>query len=277
MPEAMRVMVVTAQPEIDCAAAAARCVVQTHEALAGFLRAGRTLAEVDQFVADTLKTLNCRSCFLRYRIPGHPPFPSHSCLSLNDCIVHGTHDLTADPIKPGDVFSIDIGVVHRGFIGDAAWTYAIEHATPDARALMQCGKVSLSRGIEAIRPGRPLIDWARAVQRYVERECGFHLVRHLGGHGYGRKLHGPPFVSNVVPRHIHEWPDAFKSFEPGLLLALEPMISPTTGETRNRARSWPIYTADGSLSVHYEADVMVTEDGATNLTQGLFDLPDVVG
>ena len=90
-------------------------------------------------------------------------------------------------------------------------------------------------------------------------------------------MHGPPFISNVLPQHRAEWPDAFKVFEPGLLLAVEPMLSTSTGQTHNPPRSWPIYTADGSLSVHYEADVRVTEDGADNMTAGLFDLPDVVG
>ncbi len=270
-------MVVTAQPDIDCAAKAAQCVVKTHLALADFLKAGQTMAQVDEFVGETLKSLDCRSAFLRYRIPGHPPFPSHSCLSVNDCIVHGTHNLTADPLKPGDVFSIDIGVIHRGWVGDAAWTYAIEYATEDARALMDCGKECLKRGIATVMPGRPLIDWAKAVQGYVEDECGFHLVRNLGGHGYGRKLHGPPFLSNVVPNHRAEWPDAFKVFEPGLLLAVEPILSTSTGDTHNPPRTWPIYTADGSLSVHYEADLMVTEEGVANLTEDMCDLPDVVG
>lgn len=270
-------MVVTAQPDIDCAAQAALCVVRTHEALVEFLRTGQTMAQIDTFVEQTLKKLDCRSAFLRYRIPGHPPFPSHSCLSINDCIVHGTHNLNGDPLEPGDILSIDIGVMHKGWVGDAAWTYAIEYASDEAQALMDCGKECLKRGINAVSPGRPLIDWARAVQSYVEDEAGFHLVRNLGGHGYGRKLHGSPFVSNVLPRHRAEWPDAFKVFEPGLLIAVEPMLSLTTGDTHNAPRTWPIFTADGSLSVHYEADLMVTEDGVANLTQGMCGLPDVVG
>ncbi len=270
-------MVVTALPDIQGARHAADRVTRTHEALVEFLRAGKTLAEIDRFVGETLSSLDAKSAFIRYKIPGHPPFPSHSCLSVNECIVHGTHDLTDAPLEPGDIISIDIGVSHRGWIGDAAWTYAIEHASDDAHALMECGKESLRRGIDAIRGGRPLLDWARAVHTYVEDEAGFHLVRNLGGHGYGRKLHGPPFVSNVVPRHRSEWPDCFKTFEPGLLLAVEPMIAIGTGETQSHARSWPIYTADGSLAVHYEADVMATEDGSENLTAGMFDLPDVVG
>jgi methionyl aminopeptidase len=270
-------MVVTAQQDIDRAAAAAECVVRTHFRLVEFLRAGLTLAQIDQFVADTLADLDCRSAFLRYRMSGYPPYPSHSCLSLNDCIVHGTHLMRDAPIEPGDLLSVDVGVMHHGFVGDAAWTYAIEHATSDAKRLMACGREALKRGIAAIRPGRPLIDWARAVQACVEQEHGLHLVRGLGGHGYGRHLHGPPFVSNVVPSHRSEWPDAFEVFRPGLLIAVEPMIALGTGETKTTSRRWPIMTADGSLAVHYEADVLVAEDGPRDLTAGMDELPDVVG
>ena len=218
-------MIATAQQDIDGAYAAAQCVVQTHQRLAEFLRAGLTLAEIDRFAAETLSSLDCRSAFLRYRMRGYPPFPSHACLSLNECIVHGTHHMTAEPIKPGDVLKIDIGVTHHGWIGDAAWTYAIEEVSEDAQRLMACGRESLRRGIATMQMDRPLIDWATAVQTYVEGECGFHLVRGLGGHGYGRKLHGPPFLSNVVPTQPREWPDALLAFQPGVLLAVGPEVA----------------------------------------------------
>lgn len=270
-------MVITAQRDIDGAAAAAQCVVETHQRLAEHVRAGQTLAEIDQFIARTLADLDCRSAFLRYRMKGHPPFPSYACLSLNDCIVHGTHDMTADPIRPGDLLAVDIGVIHDGWVGDAAWTYAIEEASDEARRLMNCGRAALRCGLEAIRVNRPLVDWARAVQKYVETECSFHLVRGLGGHGYGRKLHGPPFLSNVVPSHPGEWPDAWTTFKPGLLIAVEPMIASGTGAIVSHGRQWPIFSADGSLSVHYEADIHITEDGPCELTEGLERLPDIVG
>lgn len=270
-------MVVTAPADIDAAAEAADCVVRTHQRLVDMVRAGVTLADIDRFVGETLADLGSRSAFLRYRIPGHPPYPSHSCLSPNACIVHGTHLMSDDPLVPGDVISIDIGVVKRGWIGDAAWTYAIEHASDEAQRLMDAGKESLRRGVAAMQPGRPLADWARAVQTCVETECGFHLVRGLGGHGYGRTLHGAPFISNVMPDSQSEWPDAWKTFRPGMLLAVEPMLAVGTAQTHSVSRQWPINTADGSLSVHYEADVLITEDGPRNLTEEMFELPDIVG
>jgi len=263
--------------DTEGAVAAARRVVDTHRRLVEFLQPGQTLAEVDAFVGKTLESMNAKSAFLGYRIRGHPPFPSHACLSVNECVVHGTHDMTTKPLAPGDVFSIDIGVKYQGWIGDAAWTYAIAEASDVALALMRCGRESLRRGIDAIRPGRPLIDWAKAVQNHVERECRFCLVRGLGGHGYGRELHGPPFVSNVVPSYPGEWPDAWKTFTPGMLIAVEPMLALTTTETRTNGRDWPIFSADRSLSVHYEADILVGTDGIRDLTAGLGELPEIVG
>ncbi len=270
-------MTVTKARDIDAATDAAACVVKTHERLVTYLRAGRTLAEIDGFVAHTLDELDCKSCFKHYKVHGHPPFPSHSCLSINDCIVHGMHTMKAGPLQPGDLISVDIGVKHHGWIGDAAWTYAIEHASDEAMRLMNCGKESLRRGIAAMQPGKPLRDWAEAVETYVEGECGFHLVRGLGGHGYGKRLHEAPFISNNVPHRPAEWPEAMLPFKPGMLIAVEPMIAVGTTQIRSEGRDWPIFTADGSLSVHYEADVLITEHGPRNLTGGLFDLPDILG
>ncbi len=263
--------------EIELASKAAECVVKTHEAIAAFLREGQTLAQVDAFVAATLANLDCTSCFLGYKVRGHPPFPSHACLSVNECVVHGTHNMNAKPIVEGDLVSIDIGVRHQGWIGDAAWTYLIKSGDDVAKGLMRAGSESLRRGVEAMQPGRPLIDWARAVQNCVEKEMGFHLVRGLGGHGYGKTLHAAPFVANVVPSYPGEWTEAWKAWKPGMLVAVEPMIAVGTTETVTEGTAWPIYTADGSLSVHYEADVLITPEGPRNLTAGLFSLPVIVG
>ncbi len=263
--------------ELELAAAAAACVCKTHVALAEFLREGQTLAEIDTFVATTLKSLDCTSCFLGYKARGHPPFPSHACLSVNACVVHGTHTMTATPIAEGDLVSIDIGVRHQGWIGDAAWTYLIRSGDPVAKGLMHAGRESLRRGVDAMQPGRPLIAWARAVQECVEGELGLYLVRGLGGHGYGKTLHAAPFVANVVPSYPGEWNEAWKVWKPGMLVAVEPMIAVGTTETVTHGTAWPIFTADGSLSVHYEADVLITPEGPRNLTADLFDLPDIVG
>lgn len=276
MPAPMRLAPTISEQDAQLAGEAAALVVETHQRLSGFLRTGQSLAEIDRFVAATLEDLGCRSCFLGYKVPHSPAFPSHACLSLNACIVHGTAGYTTEPVKTGDVLKIDIGVTHKGWIGDAAWTYVFGAPAPEVERLCRCGKEALRRGIERLRAGEILAGWADAVQTHVEQECGFHLVRGLGGHGYGRRLHAPPFVSNSKATYPGEWPDATTVLRPGMLLAVEPMIAAGTGRTSSKRREWPVFTADGSLSVHYEHDVLVTEDGPRVLTIGLEAITDVI-
>jgi methionyl aminopeptidase len=179
-------------------------------------------------------------------------------------------------MKPGDILKIDIGVTYRGWIGDAAWTYVFGKPSDEIRRLTACGKESLRRGVAELKPGNTYMEWARAVQQHVEGECGFHLIRGLGGHGYGRKLHAPPFISNVLPDFPGEWPDADTPCEPGTLVAVEPMLATGTGAVVQEKRKWPVYTQDNSMSVHYEHDVLITKDGPRVLTEGLEDLRDVI-
>ncbi|MGP1311034.1 MAG: type I methionyl aminopeptidase [Phycisphaerales bacterium] len=255
---------------------AAGRVVEVHQRLVDFLAHGQTLLEIDQFVARTLESLKSTSAFRGYRIPRLPAFPSYACLSLNSCVVHGTATYTTAKLKHGDVLKIDIGVVHKGFIGDAAWTYVFGEPTDEVRRLCDSGKKSLHEGAKTLHPANTYMEWARTVQSIAEGDYGFHLVRGLGGHGYGRKLHTRPYISNTVPTYPGEWPDAFSRCEPGSLVAVEPMIAVGTPETVQASGQWPVFTADGSQCVHYEHDVLITEDGPEVLTAALEDLPDVI-
>jgi methionyl aminopeptidase len=270
--------------DIDAAFDAAQKVVEVHRRLAAWLRPGQTLAAVDQWVGKTLADLECVSCFRNYVTPGHPPFPAHACLSVNDCIVHGHALYRTQPLVPGDLVKVDIGVTYRGWIGDAGWTYCLGQPTDLQARLMACGKESLRRGIATIGPDSQLKAFAMAVQEHVERDCGFHCVKGLGGHGYGRTLHAAPFVANAMPGMLDApWPEAKQVWVPGTLVAVEPMIGVGTGKTRENPHAynrkwndWPIYTADGSLSVHHEHDVLVTETGRRVLTEGLDEIPDIL-
>ena len=125
----LRFMVASSPRDISDARAAAQCVVETHRRLAQWLRVGLTLAEVDSFCVEVFQELKCESAFKGYTVRGHPPLKSHTCLSLNDMVVHGEHDAIVEPLKEGDLLALDFCVKHRGFIGDAAWTYSIGSAT----------------------------------------------------------------------------------------------------------------------------------------------------
>lgn len=262
--------------DIEAAYAAAQVVVETHRRLSKNLRPGMTLAQIDTFVAKTLSDLGSRSCFLGYRVGRSPAFPSHACLSVNDCVVHGTAGYYTKPMAVGDLLKIDIGVWHKGLVGDAAWTYSFGPPSPVVRTLMDCGKECLRLGVQTLHPKNTYLEWAKVVQNHVEKKCGFHLVRGLGGHGYGRKLHGPPYVSNTVPTYAGEWPDANLKCKPGTLVAVEPMIAIGTGHTYQTGNEWPVFIKDHSMSVHHEHDVLITENGPRVLTEGLDEVNDVI-
>ena len=268
--------------DADAAYAAAQKVVEVHRRVSAFLRPGQTLAVIDAFVGKTLEDIDCQSCFKGYRVGRKPPFPGHACLSVNDCVVHGTPESHAAPMGLGDVLKVDIGVYFRGWVGDAAWTYVFGPMTPLVKHLTDSGKESLRRGVLELRPGNTYTQWARTVQGYVEGECGFHLVRGLGGHGYSRRtrndagLHAPPFVSNVLPTYAGEWPDGNTPCRPGTLVAVEPMIAVGTPDLAPSRGKWPERTADGSLSVHYEHDILITSNGPKVLTEGLEETKDVI-
>lgn len=273
----MRTQLVESDRDVSGAYDAAQAVVETHRRLARFLRAGITLAEIDREAAKVFDELGCTSCFRGYKPGGLPPFPSHTCLSLNDCVVHGTPGSYLEPLKAYDLLKIDIGVLLNGWIGDAAWTYAIGAITDEQQRLVDASKACLAEGIPTLHPDNRYLTWAQTVQEIAEKRYPFHMVRGLGGHGYGRKLHAPPFISNTVPTYPGEWPEAFEPCRPGTLIAVEPMLGAGTGRTVQGKREWPIRTSDGSMSVHHEADILITEDGPRNLTEGMAEeLPDVV-
>lgn len=256
---------------------AAQVVVETHRRLVAWLHAGVTLPQIDLMVAKTLDDLGAKSAFKGYKpFRDKPPFPSHACLSVNECVVHGTAAYFARPLQAGDVLKIDIGARYRGFIGDVGWTYSIGEPTPAVRKLMDVSKRSLQLGIAQLQPGRKLAEFAKAVQGYVEREQGLHLVRGLGGHGYGRELHNGPFVSNTMPDGHFDWEDANTLCKPGMFVAVEPMLAIGTGRTKPERGTWPVFSADDSMTAHHEHDVLITEDGNRILSEGMDELDDVI-
>ena len=128
---------VQTENDLSGARAAAEQVVEIHRRVAGFLRHGVTLAEIDAFVGKSLEDLGGSSCFFRYNPGRMPPFPSQACLSVNECVVHGTAGYLTRPMEAGDLLKIDIGVKFRGWIGDAAWTYSFGEPSDEVRRLME--------------------------------------------------------------------------------------------------------------------------------------------
>jgi methionyl aminopeptidase len=163
-------------------------------------------------------------------------------------------------LKSGDLISLDLGAIVRGFYADAAVTVAVGNVSAQTKKLMDVTKISLDKGIEAARPDGRLGDVSRAVQDYVEA-AGMSVVREFVGHGIGRSLHEEPPVPNYGRAGTG------RRLAPGLVIAIEPMVTLGGPEVRVQEDGWTAVTADGSLAAHWEHTVAITQDGPEILTQ----------
>ncbi len=241
--------------EIRIMREAGRIVARVHQVLQEAVRPGVSTWELDRLAAEALARHGARSAFLGYR-----GYPAHICTSINEELVHGIPSRERVLVE-GDIISIDVGVFYRGFVGDSAWTYPVGTIGPEARRLLEVTERSLQAGIEQARPGNRIRDISRAVQQVVE-SAGLHVVRAYTGHGVGRNMHEPPQVLNYVGGDR----DGNLVMEPGLVIAIEPMVQVGTPDTETLADGWTVVSKDRSLSAHFEHTVAVTEKGPEILT-----------
>lgn len=220
--------------------------------VAGFIRPGLTPKQVDEFAAERIRAHGAKSAFLGYR-----KYPCHICISVNDQVVHGL----AGPkeLRFGDIVSLDVGVIHNGYIGDNARTVAVGGCSLDAQRLMDVTEQSLYEGIAQALPGNRVVDISRAIQTYVENH-GFSVVREFVGHGVGRSMHEEPQVPNFVEGK------SSPKLRPGMTIAIEPMVNAGQSAVKILNDGWTVVTQDGSLSAHFEHTVLITESEPEILT-----------
>jgi methionyl aminopeptidase len=209
-----------------------------------FIQPGRTTGEIDQFAAARIKHHGARSAFLGYR-----KYPCHLCISVNEQVVHGL--ASERRVEFGDIISLDVGVVYRGFIGDTARTVAVGGCSVEAQRLMDVTERALYEGIAQAAPGKRVADISRAIQRYVESN-GYNVVREFVGHGVGRSMHEEPQVPNFVDGK------PTPKLRPGMTLAIEPMVNAGSPAVKILNDGWTVVTKDGQLSAHFEHTVLVT-------------------
>jgi len=238
--------------EIDRMAAAGAILVRTMNLLAGKIRPGVTTAELDQAAERFIRSQGATPAFKGYR-----GFPGSICASPNSMIVHGIPG--PYQLGRGDILSVDIGVVLDGWVADAARTFAVGPITPIARKLLATTEQALLVAMEECRPGNRLGDVSHAVQKHVE-QAGFSIVRSLVGHGIGRSMHEEPQVPNYGA------PGTGIPLEPGMVLAVEPMVTAGRHGVRVGDDHWAIYSQDGSLAAHFEFTVAITVQGPRILT-----------
>lgn len=213
---------------------------------------GITSHELDQ-AAEQL----CRDAGVKPAFKGYMGFPYALCCSLNNQVVHGFPN--KEPLKSGDIISLDFGVRADGYFGDCAYTFSVGEITAQARRLLEVTQASLMAGIEKIKPGVQLGDVSAAIQHTAE-SAGFSVVRQFVGHGIGRNLHEEPSIPNfgLKGRGI--------KLKLGMVLAIEPMVNAGKPDVKILSDGWTAVTMDGKLSAHFEHTVAVTRDGYKILT-----------
>jgi methionyl aminopeptidase len=246
-------MIIKKTPEeIDRIAAAGAILVRTMNLLAGKIRPGVTTAELDSAAEKFIRSQGAEPAFKGYR-----GFPGSICTSPNSMIVHGIPGRYR--LARGDILSVDIGVIHDGWVADAARTFAIGPTTPIARKLLTVTEEALFAGVEQCRAGHRLGDVSHAIQKHVEA-AGLSIVRTLVGHGIGRDMHEDPQIPN------YGTPGTGVPLEEGMVLAVEPMVTAGRHGVRVGDDHWAIYSQDGSLAAHFEFTVAITREGPRILT-----------
>jgi methionyl aminopeptidase len=215
---------------------------------------GVSTLEIDQEVEALIRKRGARPAFKGYR-----GYPATVCVSINEEVVHGI-PAAHRRLKEGDIVGLDFGAIVEGFHADAAITVPIGEIPPGVQRLLDVTREALDLAIDQVRPGKRIGDVSAAVQRHAEG-AGFGVVRAFVGHGIGRDLHEDPQVPNFGE------PGKGVLLRPGMVLAIEPMVTMGHWAVRVLDDRWTAVTEDGSLAAHFEHTVAVTEAGPDVLTR----------
>ncbi len=242
---------------------AGRLLARTLDAVVAQVKPGVSTADLDALAERLIRQGGGQPAFKGYRTrPSDPPFPTTLCTSVNDEVVHTP--AIGRKLSEGDIIGVDIGLAlpsgGREYFVDMAQTVAVGRITPEAQQLLDVTRGAMDAGIAVVQPGKTVRDIGAAIQAYVAPH-GYGIVRRLVGHGVGFAVHEEPRVPNFVDRHEPE-----VVLQPGLVIAIEPMVNLGGSEIFTRTDGWTIVTKDGSLSAHFEHTVAVTESGHEILT-----------
>jgi len=220
--------------------------------VSGMVKPGITTQELNRAAEALVLKSGGKCSFL-----GYQGYPACLCTSVNEEIVHAIP--SGRTLKEGDIISLDLGILYKGFHTDMAVTVPVGKVSPEINRLIRVTKKALKRGIKKVGPGNTFGDISNTIQRYIEDQ-GFSAVKDLCGHGIGRILHEDPEILNYGTRH------SGPEIKPGMVFCLEPMIAVGSGEIKKSKDGYAYETADGSLSCHFEHTVVATKNGAKVLT-----------
>ncbi|MDD2717689.1 MAG: type I methionyl aminopeptidase [Candidatus Wallbacteria bacterium] len=225
------------------------------------IRPGLHTIELDKKAYEIITRSGARPTFLGYG-PAGKAYPASACISVNEVVVHGIPGMRE--LRDGDIVGIDLGVTNKGYIADAAYTFAVGNIPEEVQEFLQITENSLYLGIDKFSLGNRLGDISHAIQSYVESH-GFSVVRDLTGHSVGKQLH----EGLEVPNYGQSGKGV--RLKEGMTLAIEPMINMGGWEVDFLPDGWTVVTRDRKLSAHYEHTVALTADGPRILTEFNWD------
>ena len=239
--------------EIDLMRESCKILAKVHDELGKAIRPGMSTLDIDTLGEKLIRSYGCVPNFLNYE-----GYPASICVSVNDEIVHGIPH--ADHIlQEGDIVSLDAGLIYKGYHSDAARTYGVGRISKEAQDLIDRTKQSFFEGIKMAKAGNHLYDISNAIDTYIT-PFGYGIVRDLVGHGIGTNLHEDPQIPNFAQKRKGI------RLEPGMTLAIEPMINMGRCDVEWLDDDWTVVTEDGSLSAHYENTVLITDGEPEILT-----------
>ena len=251
---------IKSKKEIELMKEACKVVALTYQKLEKEIKPGMSTYELDQIAEKTMRDLGAIPAEKGYNpgIKGVPEFPASICVSINDEVIHGIpskHRI----IKEGDIVSIDTVALKNGYNGDAARTFIIGKVPKETKRLVDVTKQAFFEGIKYAKVGYRIGDISHAIGEYVKSQ-GFSVVHEFQGHGIGKDMHEDPGIPNYgkAGRGIR--------LEPGMTLAIEPMVIQGKPNILELDDGWTIVTEDGSLSAHYENTILITEKEPKILT-----------
>ena len=233
---------------------AGRIVAQVLDRFQEIVRPGITTADLDEVAMRIIEREGGVPSFKGYR-----GFPAAVCTSINEEIVHGIPS-PKRVLKEGDIISLDVGAIHKGYHGDAAITLPVGTVDGEVQDLLAVTQGALRAGIDQCRVGKRIGDISSAIQRHVEGR-GFNVVREYTGHGIGHEMHEAPQILNFGP------PNRGARIRQGMTFCLEPMVMTGDWHTRTLSDGWTVVTADGSLSAHFEHAIAITDGKPEILTK----------
>lgn len=233
---------------------AGRIVALAHQEVQKYIKPGVSTLELDQIVEKVIRENGATPSF-----KGYNGFPGSICASINEVVIHGIPKATTI-LKDGDIIAIDIGACYKGYHGDSAWSYYVGKINPNDEKLMNVTKEALYKGLEQAKPGNRLGDISSAIGKYA-KSYGYGVVEEFTGHGVGRNLHEDPAIPN------YGIPNTGPVLQPGMTLAIEPMINAGTKKVKILSDGWTTITSDRKKSAHFEHTILITDDGCEILTQ----------